>query len=87
MMSNQDEFSNDVKMSWMLQASNGTEADRWVNAVYAACTASHVRHHGRANTLRQLKADIDLLDVAIQQVCHVTPCRNMFLARKSAFNL
>jgi len=62
-------------MAWMLQASSGPEADRWVSAVHAACTASHVRHHGRAATLRLLTTDIDLLDVAIQQVGHVTSSR------------
>ena len=67
-----------IRRRWlvrMLQASSGSEADRWVNAIHTACTASQVRRHGRSATQRLLATDIDLLDIAIEQVSHVTSSR------------
>jgi len=66
----------------MMQAASGCEADRWVSAVHRACTASHVRHHGRADTLQLLNAHVRLLDSAIQQVCHATSSRHLTLGHQ-----
>jgi len=64
-------------MHWMMmQATSSWESDRWVNGVHTACTASHVRRHGRARTLRLLSAHIRTLDNAIQQVRLHGPINN-----------
>ncbi|KAL3882118.1 hypothetical protein ACJMK2_028489, partial [Sinanodonta woodiana] len=51
--------------AYLLQTPSQTELDLWVCAIHSACAASFARQHGKDNTLKLLKTELQKLETNI----------------------
>ena len=50
------------------QASSQIELENWINGMHSACASSFARQHGKENTLKLLRTEIQRLENSIDLV-------------------
>ena len=68
-----------------LQASCQNDLENWIRAIHSACASSYARQHGKDNTLKLLKSELEKLEANIDTVR--ISLRNRHQGRKEMFYL
>ncbi len=60
--------------AYLFQAPSQIELENWINAIHSACASSFARQHGKENTLKLLRSEIQKLEnsidiVSIKSIC------------------
>ena len=54
--------------AYLFQALSQIELENWISAIHSACASSFARQHGKENTLRLLRSEIQKLENSIDLV-------------------
>ncbi|XP_074662751.1 protein still life, isoforms C/SIF type 2-like isoform X1 [Tubulanus polymorphus] len=55
--------------AYLFQAPSQTELNNWIASIHSACASSYARQHGKDNTLKLLRSEIQKLDTSIDMDC------------------
>ena len=53
---------------YLFQAPSQIELENWINGIHSACASSYARQHGKENTLKLLRSEIQKLENSIDLV-------------------
>ncbi|XP_041354996.1 protein still life, isoforms C/SIF type 2-like isoform X2 [Gigantopelta aegis] len=51
--------------AYLFQASSQNDLENWIRAIHSACASSYARQHGKDNTLKLLKSELEKLETNI----------------------